>query len=81
MMGYGWGYGLGAGFWIIGGLALFVGLALLVGWIIGTVSQRGRGPIEPRRPTPSEILRERFARGEITEQEFEQAKKVLGPDQ
>ena len=32
------------------------------------------------RPTPNEILRQRFARGEITEQEFQQARKVLGPD-
>jgi uncharacterized membrane protein len=28
----------------------------------------------------NEILRERFARGELTAQEFEDAKKVLGPD-
>jgi len=35
---------------------------------------------DPSRPTPNEILRERFSRGEITAQEFEDAKKVLGPD-
>jgi hypothetical protein len=34
----------------------------------------------PSRPTPNEILRERFARGEMTAQEFEEAKKVLGSD-
>ena len=35
---------------------------------------------DPSRPTPNEILRERFARGEISAQQFEDAKKVLGPD-
>jgi len=35
---------------------------------------------DPSRPTPNEILRERFARGEMTAQEFEDAKKILGPD-
>jgi uncharacterized membrane protein len=40
----------------------------------------GPGSRRQARPTPNEILRERFARGEITAQEFEDAKKVLGPD-
>ena len=32
----------------------------------------------PLRPEPLDILRERFARGEITAEEFETAKRVLG---
>jgi uncharacterized membrane protein len=45
------------------------------------LSRSGRAAThDPSRPTPNEILRERFARGEITAQEFEDAKKVLGPD-
>jgi uncharacterized membrane protein len=44
-------------------------------------SRTGRAAMhDPSRPTPNEILRERFARGEITAQQFEDAKKVLGPD-
>lgn len=81
MMGYGWD-GWGAGFWMIGGLLLMVGVVVLAVWAVLTIS-RGSGqapPQGPSRPAPNEILRERFARGEITEQEFEQAKKVLGPD-
>ena len=35
-------------------------------------------PTTPLRPEPLEILRERFARGEITAEEFETAKRVLG---
>jgi len=45
------------------------------------VSRSGWSPRQDAsRPTPNDVLRERFARGEITEQEFQQARKVLGPD-
>ena len=35
-------------------------------------------PFPPARPEPLDILRERFARGEITLDEFETAKRALG---
>ena len=80
MMGYGWA-GWGGGFWMLGGLLLVIGVVVLVAWAVTRNSRPGGMPTQdPSRPTPSEVLRERFARGEITEQEFEQAKKVLGPD-
>jgi uncharacterized membrane protein len=55
---------------------------VLVVWAVMTITRSAdRGTMQgPSRPTPNDILRERFARGEISEQEFEQAKKVLGPD-
>ena len=83
MMGYGWdGWeGWGGGFWMLGGLLLMIGVIIVVVWAVMTISRGGRMPTgDPTRPTPNEIIRERFARGEISEQEFEQAKKVLGPD-
>lgn len=80
MMGYGWS-GSGGGLWMLGGLLLMIGVIIVVVWAVMTVTRSGRTESgHPSRPTPTEILRERFARGEITEQEFEQAKKVLGPD-
>lgn len=80
MMGYGWD-GWAGGFWMFGGLLLLIGVIVLVVWAVTTISRGGSAPRpDPSRPTPNEILRERFARGEISEQEFEQAKKVLGPD-
>lgn len=79
MMGYGWD-GWGGGFWL-GGLLLMIGVIVLVVWAVMTISRNGQPTRhDALRPTPNEILRERFARGEISEQEFEQAKKVLGPD-
>ena len=83
MMGYGWdGWGgWGGGFWMLGGLLLMIGVIVVLVWAVMTVSRGGRTSTgDPSRPTPNEILRERFARGEISEQEFEQARKVLGPD-
>lgn len=65
----GWG-GLGL-LW----MALFwVGIALLVVW---TVRQFGGGSSERSERRPLEILEERFARGEIDRDEFEERKRVL----
>ena len=82
MMRYGWGWdGGGGGFWLLVGLLLLIALVVLVLWAVTHHSRTGRAAMhDPSRPTPNEILRERFARGEITAQEFEDAKKVLGPD-
>lgn len=79
-MRYGY-FGWGDGIWAIGGLLLFVAFIVLLVWAIsGWGRGRGADHVAPRDPTRSsahDILRERFARGEITEEQFEQAKKVL----
>lgn len=81
MMGYGLGMGVGGWFWMVGGLVVLIGVVLLVVWAIGVVNRPAGGGPDPRlRPEPLDILRERFARGEITEAEFEQAKRALGYD-
>ena len=77
MMGYGFdGGGLGW-IWMLGGLLVMIGFVVLVVWAV-TAASRGGTSREPARPTPLDILRERYARGEISQQEFEQAKKTLG---
>ena len=47
-------------------------------WAVVSVSRRaddgGRGP----QHTPLDILRKRYVRGEISAEEFEQAKRILG---
>ncbi|MEW5992387.1 MAG: SHOCT domain-containing protein [Chloroflexota bacterium] len=82
-MRYHW-FGPGDGLLMIGGLLLLIALVVLVVWGVNTMTRSDRAPRgwsgDPSRPSPTDILRERFARGEISEEQFEQAKKVLGRD-
>jgi putative membrane protein len=68
-MGFGWAGGLFmAVFWIL----LIVGLAWLVRYLVGF-----RTCYPGRHETPLEILRNRYAKGEIDKKEFEEKKKDL----
>ncbi len=78
-----WGYGMAYGWvgWLVGTVLL----ALIVGLVVWLVVGRSHVPPPPPawptqtpRPEPLDILRERFARGEITLEEFETAKRALG---
>lgn len=68
---WGWGWGIG----MMGMMLLFWGVAIFAGvtgirWFINQTKQ-------PRVDSAIEILRERFARGEIEKDEFEAKKKEL----
>jgi len=66
---------------MVGGLALLIGIVVLVVWAIGGNARAADRRTDTRPPAqPLDILRERFARGEITEAEFEQAKRALDTD-
>lgn len=60
-------------------MAIFMGLviALIVVVVWSVVRVTGQSQ-EPRSDASLDILRERFARGEISQSEFEDAKHVLG---
>ncbi len=75
MTGVGWGMGLVGWIWMLGGLFL-VG-ALLVLAVRGFSPARSGGDPAPRT-SALDVLRERYARGEISEVEFEQARRALG---
>jgi len=70
--GHGWGFGGGFMwlFWIL--------LIAVVVWIVKGAVGSGLPGNGPREKTPLEILEERFARGEIDQEEFEQKRKLLG---
>ena len=74
---YGWDMGGAGWLWGIGGLIVLVALVVLVVWAVSSMSRAGRAP-EERRPQSLDILRERYARGEITKEQFEEAKRTLG---
>ena len=76
------GMGWGTGSMIFGGFAMIVFWAvtiavivLLVRWMSGAEPLR-RGERQPSK-TPLEILKERFAKGEIDKDEFEERRKLL----
>ena len=77
MMG-GWGgYGLLAG---LLGLMLFVGLLGVFAWAaVSILPSRGAPSArsEQRKDPAEEILRVRFARGELSAEEFEKAVRIL----
>ncbi len=78
MMGYG-GFGaMGAfgGLGMVLGLLLWIGVIALVVW--GASSLLGGQRPPEREETPLEILRRRYAAGELSRDEFEQAKRALG---
>ena len=74
---YGWGVGGGGWLWALAGLLLLVVLVVFVVWAVSNVSHSNRGPDE-RRSQALDILRDRYARGEITKEQFEEAKRTLG---
>lgn len=68
----------GMGWWMVFGglwmLVFWVGLIALVVWGISKLSQRdGSTP----RHSPLDVAKERYAKGEISREEFEQLKKDL----
>jgi len=76
MGGYG-GYGMGwfgGIFMIVFWVAVIAGFFLLVRWV--ATSSR-KGDWGSRDETPLEILKKRYARGEINKEEFEERKKDL----
>ncbi len=76
-----WGHGRGYGGMMFGGAlmivfwgSIIVLAVLAVRWIAGN-SDRGEAP--PPRQSPLDILKERFARGEIDKKEYDERKKTL----
>ena len=69
-----WGnQGFMGGFMWIFWIAIIVGIFFLVKWIV----QQNRPGGQQQRENPLEILKKRYARGEIDKEEFEQKKKDL----
>jgi putative membrane protein len=80
MMGFGngLGFGLGGVLWMLGGVLLVVGLVVLLVWAVSRATAQDHGVKAPTDGTDAlDILRARFARGEISEAEYTQAANVL----
>ena len=78
-----WHTGDGMGWWMLWGglmMVLFWGgiIALLV-WMVQSLTRREDGQGQPGAPrrTALDIAKERYARGDISREEFEQIKRDL----
>jgi putative membrane protein len=76
-----WGWYGGMGWWMVFGGIIFIlfwGLIIyLIVWGIRRFSiSRGTGGSDQR--SPLDIAKERYARGEITKEQFDQIKRDLG---
>jgi putative membrane protein len=84
--GFGWGMmgrGMMFGFPFIGGIGMFLFWLLIIAgvvWLIRSLS-RGAGTAGTNATTnesPLEILKRRYAKGEITKEQFNEMKNTLG---
>ena len=77
MMGWNWDGGAWLGMGI--GMLVWLVVAVAIVWLIvrGLIALERRGPDGSNRSAPDEILRERFARGEIDAEEFERRLTLL----
>jgi putative membrane protein len=71
----GWGMGFGMVFMLLFWVLVILGIAALIRWLM-TQSSPSRGS---RDKSPLEIVQERYARGEINREEYEQKKQDLEP--
>jgi putative membrane protein len=68
-VGHGWGMGW---VWII----IIISLIITVWVVINSINRKNR-PLDTGSKTPLDILKERYARGEINKKEYEERKRDL----
>ena len=75
MMGDNIGMDLGGAFmWLF-----WIFLVIVIVWAVKAVTGKNNSPPERQKPA-LDILKERYAKGEVDQQEFEQIRKDLGGD-
>jgi putative membrane protein len=78
---HGWNPGMGWGTMICGGILGLLILAALVVIVVllftRTPTERGEASSRPASKTPMDILKERYARGEITKEEYQEIREHL----
>ncbi len=72
--GHGWGMGWGMGWWWIIGLIIVVAIVWMV---VKGMNQTRNSNSQAGHKSSLDILKDRYARGEITKQEFDERKKDL----
>ena len=73
-LGWGWGMGFGMISMVLLWVLIILGIVVLAKWVGGSSASSGT----PASKTALDILNERYARGDIEKQEFEEKKRDLG---
>ena len=68
----GWSSGMGFGMWIF-----WIAIIIVIVMILKSISGSGSSSDEKPKEDPFDILKRRYASGEISREEFEQLKKDL----
>ena len=68
---------VGGWWWLFGGVWLFVFWGALIALIVWVISRLTRRNDTTLKHTPLAITKERYAKGEINKEEFEQIKRDL----
>ena len=71
-----WGNWSGMGWWWVLGAIFWIGVIVLIIWGVRELTRRGSGG-NSSGSSALDIARERYARGEISREEFETIKKNL----
>jgi putative membrane protein len=73
--GYSYGYGL---FHMIIWIVVLIAIVALVVWLVRSLAGPGAHHMPPRRSSGLDVLEERYARGEISRDEYLEKKRDLG---
>lgn len=73
----GWGWGIGMIHGLLWLVLIILGIVVLVRYIGRDSSGRPAPPDEPSRETALDVLKKRYARGEIDKTEFDEKKRDL----
>ncbi|MBZ4686383.1 MAG: putative rane protein [Clostridia bacterium] len=72
-----WGYGFGGGIGMILWWVIVVGLIVAIIYGLGGLGRKNYNVPNQPPQSPLEILKSRYAKGEITKEEFREMKKEL----
>jgi putative membrane protein len=72
-----WGYGWEIGLWWLFGLLLLVGIALLIVLLVRTLAGPATAGPHVDQHQARRILSERYARGELTTEQYREQLRVL----
>ncbi len=76
-MPFGFGFGMGGIFMILWWVIIIVGVVALLRWLAQGAGTHSTGHGSGSSRSPMDILKERYARGEIDEAEYQKIKREL----